>query len=1062
MYVYSRSTRVFVLLFVLAFAATGWSQIVGASISGTVRDTTGAAIPGATITIRNAETGVTRSLTSDGEGRYAAPSVPVGTYLITASREGFSAQTQTGIRLVIGQSAVVNLSLAVGQVHQEVTVASTPATIELSTQQTSGLVDEKQVKELPLNGRSYDELMTLNPAVVNYSSERSGGIGTSNSAVGNMFAVSGHRPQDNIFLLNGIEYTGASEINVTPGGTSGQLLGVDAVREFNVVTDNYGAEYGKRTGAQVSIVTASGTNSVHGSVFEFIRNSAFDARNYFDQANIPEFQRNQFGGALGGPLRRNKVFLFGNYEGFRQNLHLSDLTLVPDNQARQGYIPNSSGQENYVGVNPAVQPLLALWPVQNGPELGSGIAESFSNPLQRIREDFGTTRADYNISDADLLFGVYTIDDSDANTPNSNPLSYVVEALREQVASVQEQHVFSASLLNTARFGYSRAAYFFTGTTPVDVPGWIAGRPIGAIVIGGGTALNGASQISGAGTNAGSNLSTARNLYTYDDHVYWTHGIHQIELGGWLQQIQSNDNMAQDQYGQASFGSLTSFLQGTVSTFTSVPSPTELGWRSIEGAGFVQDTVRIRPNLELQAGFRFESTNGWNEAQNRASNYLFDSTGVIETNPRIGHSALTENRAKFLPEPRIGLAWDPTGHSSTVVHAGFGVYRALLDNLDYRLDQTAPFNTTNTLKNVPLSSINIVPGEAPPSGSRISPSGVQPDTYTPTVLTWSLSIAQQVAPNTSLTIGYVGSHGYHQMLSEDVNEPIPTICPASPCPSTLPAGTVYYPTGAPYANPALANTTTWISEGVSSYNGLEVDANHRFGHGLQLRGVYTWSKNLDDGTAWNTSVGANSPAFVEFPSRPKLDWGPANSDVRNLAVINGTYDLPFGHSDSGRLNRTLIQGWSVSEIATLQSGFPFTPQLGYNPTNNGDSRDPIRPSINPNFHGKVIEGGPNQYFNPDAFVVPATGTYGNAGRDSLVGPGLANLDTSLKKTTALSKKINLQFRAEFFNVLNHTNFGTPNEVVYSSAGTTPSPTAGVITSTSSTSRQIQFGAKLLF
>ena len=1062
MYLFPRSIRVFVLLFALTLAATGWSQIVGGSISGTVRDTTGAAIPGATVQIRNVETGASRSLTSDGEGRYAAPSVPVGSYSVSAARDGFGTQTQTGIRLVVGQSAVVDLSLAIGRVQQEVTVAATPATVELSTQQTSGLVDEKQVKELPLNGRSYDELMTLNPAVVNYSSERSGGVGTSNSAVGNMFAVSGHRPQDNLFLLNGVEYTGSSEINVTPGGTSGQLLGVDAVREFNVVTDTYGAEYGKRAGAQVSIVTASGTNFVHGSVFEFIRNSALDARNYFDQADIPEFQRNQFGGSLGGPLRRNKVFLFGNYEGFRQNLHLSDLTLVPDNQARQGYIPNSSGAETYIGVNPAAQPLLALWPVQNGPELGSGIAEAFSNPLQRIREDFGTARADYNISDKDLLFGVYTIDDSDANTPNSNPFSYVVEALREQVASVQEQHVFSAKLLNTARFGYSRAAYAFTGTTPVDVPGWIAGRPIGAVVIGGGTALNGASQISGAGTNAGSNLSTARNLYTYDDHVYWTHGIHQVEFGGWLQQIQSNDNLAQDQYGQASFGSLTSFLQGTVATFTSVPSPTELGWRSIEGAGFAQDTVHIGPNVELRAGLRFESTNGWNEAQNRASNYLFDSNGVIETNPEIGHSALATNRAKFLPEPRIGLAWDPTGHSKTIVHAGFGLYHALLDNLDYRLDQTAPYNTTNTLKNVPLSGLNIVPGQAPPSGSKVSPSGVQPDAYTPTVLTWSLSIAQQVAPNTSLTIGYVGSHGYHQMLSEDVNEPIPTICPASPCPSTLPAGTVYYPKGAPNANSALANTTTWISEGVSSYNGLELDVNHRFGHGLQVRGVYTWSKNLDDGTAWNTSVGANSPAFVEFPSRPKLDWGPANTDVRNLAVISGTYDLPFGSHDTGRLNRTLVRGWSVSEIATLQSGFLFTPQLGYNPTNNGDSRDPIRPSINPDFHGKVIEGGPTQYFNPEAYIVPVAGTYGNAGRDSLVGPGLAILDASLKKTTALTERTNLQFRAEFFNLLNHTNFGTPNEVVYSAAGTTPSSTAGVIISTSSTSRQIQFGVKLLF
>ena len=1061
-YAFFRVVRVITAWAIFVASAAGFAQVVGGSISGSVKDTTGAAVSGATVVVRNVETGATRALASDADGHYAAPSLPVGVYSVSAIRKGFDGQTRTDVRLVIGQSAEVDLSLAVGKLTQQVTVASAPATVELSTEQTSGLVDEKQVKDLPLNGRSFDELITLNPAVVNYTSGRSGGVGTSNSAAGNMFAVAGHRPQDNLFLLNGIEYTGASEINVTPGGVSGQLLGVDAVREFNVVTDTYGAEYGKRAGAQVSIVTASGTNNVHGSAFEFLRNSALDARNYFDQARIPEFQRNQFGGALGGPLRRNKVFLFGNYEGFRQNLRLSDLTLVPDGEARAGYLPDASGQESYVGVNPAAAAFLALWPEQNGPELGGGIAESFSSPLQRIREDFGSARADDSISGKDLLFGVYTVDDSAATTPSANPLSYVSEALREQVASLQEQHVFSATLLNIARFGYSRAAFFFTGTTPVDVQGWIAGRPIGALVIGGGTALNGASQLSGAGTNAGSDLSEARNLYTYDDHVYWTHGIHQFEFGGWLQQIQSNDNMAQNQYGQASFANLAAFLQGTVSTFTSVPSPTELGWRSTEGAGFVQDTVRLRPNLELRTGFRFETTNGWNEAQGRASNYLFDANGVIETSPRVGRSALAVNRAKFLPEPRIGLAWDPTGDGNTVVHAGFGVYRALLDNLDYRLDQTAPYNTTITLKNVPLGSLHIVPGDAPPSGSKISPSGVQPDAYTPTELTWSLSVEREIAPGTSLTVGYVGSHGYHQMLSEDVNEPIPTICPASPCPATLAAGTVYYPKGTPNANPALANTTTWISEGVSSYNGLEVDANHRFSHGFQLRGVYTWSKNLDDGTAWNTSVGANSPAFVEFPSQPKLDWGPANTDVRNLAVITGTYDLPFGEHDGGLYKRRIIKGWSVSEIATLQSGFPFTPQLGFNPTNNDDSRNPIRPSLNPEFKGRVIEGGPKQYFNPAAYVVPADGTYGNAGRDSLVGPGLAELDASVKKLTPVTERTTLQFRAEFFNVLNHTNFGTPNEVVYSAAGTTPSPTAGVVTSTSSTSRQIQFGVKLLF
>ena len=860
-----------------------------------------------------------------------------------------------------------------------------------------------------------------------------------------MFAVSGHRPQENVFLLNGIEYTGASLINLSPGGTSGLLLGVDGVREFNVVADSYGAEYGKRPGAQVSIITTPGTNRVHGSVFEFLRNSAFDARNYFDQGDIPIFQRNQFGGSLGGPLRRNKIFLFGNYEGFRQNLGLSDVTLVPDNASRALAVPS-------------VQPLLALWPVQNGPELGAGIATAYSHPLQKIREDFGTTRADFNISNSDSLFSTFTIDDSDANTPTVNPLSSVLIDLREQVFTIQEQHVFSPTLLNTARFGFSRAAFYFTGATPVDVDGWVAGAPIGAVVVGGGTALNGASQLSLAGTNAGSNLTTARNLFTFDDHAFISRGRHQIEVGGWVQRIQSNDDLAQYQYGQASFSNLANFLAGKVSTFTVVPAPTELGWRSYEFAGFVQDTIKLRPNLEAKVGFRFESTSGFNEVQSRASNYLFDSNGIIETNPHIGSSALTENKALFLPQPRVGLAWDPFSKGKTIVHASFGMYNALLDNLDYRLDQTAPYNTTQTLKNVPISSIHVTPGEPLPGNSLVSPSGVQPDADTPTFLSWTFKIDQEIAPRTALSLGYVGSHGYHEMLSEDVNQPVPT---------TLPTGEVYYAPGSPFVNPELANTTTWMSEGVSSYNGLQVDVNRRFYGGFQLRGVYTWAKSLDDGTAWNSSVAANAPGFVMYPDNPKLDWGPSTTDVRHLAVINGTWELPFGRgkayfSKVGHKSQYFVSGWTMSGIVSTQSGFPFTPQLGFNPTNNGDTRNPIRPSVNPNFKGNVILGGAQKYFDPNAFILPTPGTYGNLKRDTLNGPGLSNFDASLKKDTALTEHLNLQLRAEFFNVFNHTNLSTPNAVVFTSASGIPSPTAGVITATASTSRQIQFGAKVLF
>jgi hypothetical protein len=1034
----------------ILYLAVGTSLSWGQAISGQVKDASEAALPEAVVTVKNLETGAFRKLVTDGEGRYSAPELAAGSYQVRAEKAGFTPQVRTGISLAVGESTTVDFTLPVGSFRDVMTVEEAPAPVMLSTEQTSGLVSERQVKDLPLNGRSYDQLLTLNAGVVNYTNQRSGGVGTSSSSVGNMFAISGRRPQENLFLLNGIEYTSASLINNTPGGTSGQLLGVDAVREFNVVSDTYGAEYGKRPGGQVSIVTASGTNDFHGAVYHYLRNSALDARNFFDQGPIPQFQRNSFGGAAGGPIRRDKLFIFGNYEGYRQHLGLSAVTLVPDNDARRGVVPSG-----YVGVAPAVQPLLALWPVANGPTLGGGIAEAFSHPLQTIREDFGTTRLDYNPSTQDTLFGVYTIDDSQAHTPTANPLSTVFESLREQVASIQEQHVFSPNVLHTVKFGYSRGGYFFTGETPVNLPGWVAGAPIGAVVIGGGTALNAASQITLAGTNAGSNLQAVRNLFTVDDRIAIFRGRHQWEAGFWLQRLRANDNLAQYQYGQASFSSLASFLQGTISTFSVTPQPTPLGWRSLEAAGFLQDAIRLSNRLQLRLGFRFESTDGWNEAHGRAANYLFNPNGVIQSQPHVGTSVFTVNRAKFLPEPRIALAWDPFGKGKTVARSGFGIYRALLDNLDYRLDQTAPFNTTTVLRNVPVEGLRIVPGAPLPAGSKISPSGVQPDAFTPTVLTWTLRVDQQIARRTSLGVEYVGSHGYHEMLSKNANEPFPIICPAAPCPSVLAPGTIYYPAGALLANPDVANTTTWFSEGMSSYQALRLDVHRRLGQGFEVRGVYSFSKSLDDGTALNSSVGANAPGFVMFPLNPRLDWSLSNSDVRHSVAINGTYQLPFHR------NRW-ASGWSLSWVETIQSGFPFTPQLGFNPTNNGDTRNPIRPSWNPAFQGSVVIGSPNRYFDPNAFAVPYPGTYGNVGRNVLIGPGLATLDASIAKITPLADRCKLQFRAEAFNVFNRANFNTPNTVVFTAASGPPASTAGVITATSTNSRQIQASLKLIW
>jgi hypothetical protein len=1056
----------FWLAVVLTFGLRARAQ-GAASISGVVRDSTGAVVSKVRVTATNEETSVSHVVRTDRRGSYNFLALPVGRYEIRFERPGFQSETSNNVTLAVGQQVVLNTTLGVRAMRERVKVTGKIPLVSLTTRQVSGLVGERQIKDLPLNGRSYDELLTLNPSIVNYTQEKTGGVGVSNSAVGNMFAVSGRRPQENLFLLDGIEYTGVAEIDLQPGGTSGELLGVDAIREFNVLTDTYGAEYGKRPGAQVLLVTQSGTNQLHGDAYEFLRNSGLDSRNFFDHGSIPPFERNQFGAALGGPIQHNKTFFFTNYEGFRQRLGLSDVTLVPDDNARLGLLPGPGGALLNVGVAPEVAPLLSLWPVQNGPELGSGIAEAFSHPNQSIREDFGTTRLDHSFSQNDSLSGVYVIDDSADTTPTADPISVDLESLREQVLSLEETHILSPDFLNTARFGFSRASYFYTGGTTVNVPGFITGDPVGAVSIGGSATPNSPSQITLAGSNVGSHLFATRNLFTYEDTIAAVHGIQQLSAGVWFQRIQANDTLALGQYGQAVFSSLPNFLKGDIGTFSAVLSPTPLGWRSLEDAAFLQDSVRLGRSLTLTLGFRDEFTNAWNEAYGRASNYVFAPDGIIETDPRIETSAFTVNNSKFLPEPRLALAWAPLGSSKTVIRAGFGIYADLQDDLSYRLDQNAPFNTTLTLKNLAVSSLPIAPSESLPAGGLIQPGGVQPNLQTPTVEAYSFKVERELTPNTVLSVGYVGSHAYHEIVSVDANEPFPVTCPAAACPATLPGGTIYYPTGAPLANPNLANTWTWFSEGDSSYNALQADVRRRFSDGLDFRGVYTWSKSLDNGDTLNGSAAANAPGLVMYPGNLSLDWGLSTYDVRNSAVLNGGYELPVGHGKeflsglSGWPGK-LVSGWSVNGIATFESGFPFTPQLGFNPSNNGDTRNPDRPSWNPSFRGPVIFGGPNEYFNPDAFVVPPSGTYGNVGRDTLIGPGVKDLDLSLIKDTSISERLRLQFRAEFFNIFNTANFNTPNLIVFTSGSGIPSSAAGVITSTATTARQIQFALKLMW
>jgi hypothetical protein len=1085
----NRSRFVSLLCAVLCagLSASGYAQ-VNATISGTVKDSANAAIVGATVTVKSLETGTQRVTTTDHDGSFRVLSLSLGPQQVKAERPGFKAAVRNGIDLEVGQDVVVNLTLEVGEVSQQITVSGDAPLVNTTTSQVSGFVGEREVKDLPLNGRSWDNLIALNPGAINYAL-KSANTTTSN---GHTFTVAGQRPMDNLVLLNGIEYAGASLVGVTPGGVSGGLLGIDAVREFNVLTDTYPAQYGKRSGGQVSVVTQSGTNALHGSLFEFVRNSAVDARNYFDQGSVPPLRRNQFGASLGGPIKKDRLFLFGNFEGFRQVLAQSTVAVVPDDQARQGLLPDASG--NYKPVPqlvPAMLRYMTFWPTQNGPELTvnglpSGVALSSSNPRQTINEEFGTIRADYTPRDRDSLALAYTIDNGTSLTPLGDPLFGSLLQLRSQVTSLQETHLFSPRTVNTFRAGFSRAAFDYDSFSLTSISpdlSFVAGEGPGGIVIGGGLTTTGLAALTPAGPNNASNIKDHRNLFTWSDDLQMIRTRNQFSAGVWLQRVQSNDDTVSTTLGQASFTSLQTFMQGNVSNFNVVPSRTGLGWRSLMGAWYFEDTIRLRSNLSLQAGIRHEFTTGWNEAHGRAANYITDAQGVLLTNPRIGGSALTQNNAKWLFGPRVSLAWDVFGDGKTAVRAGFGTYYSLLDSLS-KLDGIPPFNGTLAFSNAPLASIVPIAPGTPPNPScgpgvptpciTYAPQGVQPDLKTPTVQQWSLRLEQQLDKETVLRVGYVGSFGYHQLISIDPNTVAAQICsdPAG-CQSggigaakgSVAEGMQYIPVAGGRPNPYLSAGFFWYSKGNSSYNALQVDLVRYLSRGLQIRGNFTWAKNLDLNSAVQGAQATNQAQMIMDRNDLHRDWGPSALGVTAQSNISWAYELPLGRGRRflGRaegVEEKLIGGWQVNGITTLLSGFAFTPQTGSNRSGDGDTRNPDRPSLNPNFRGPVVVGSQTEWFDPNAFTLPTAGTWGNVSRGSYRGPGLADVDLSLFKTTALTERLRAEFRAECFNVQNRANFATPNAIVFS--GGAISPSAGLITSTTTTSRQFQLGMKLIF
>ncbi len=1040
------------------FSSSLVSQTVTGSISGVVDDESGAVVPGASVTVTNVDTGIGRSVVTDAAGRYNMPGLIPDHYEVQIQMAGFETSIRKGLQLTVGANLEINVALKVGQVSEKTVVTAEAPLVETLSGTVSGLVDDKAIRDLPLNGRSFDQLISLESSapvvrLVQYSPL---------TGAADFHSVNGARGLFNLFLMDGTEMIGAGSFTTLPGGALGKNMGVEAIREFTVLSSNYSATYGKRAGGIINIATRSGTNQIHGSAFEFLRNSALDARNFFDPTpSPPPFKRNQFGASLGGPIRKDRAFFFGTYEGLRDNLGRTTIQTVPDNNVRQGLIPDPQrpGQFTNVGVAPQIKPYLILFPPVNGRNFGDGSAEAIVNPTQLSTQDFYLGRIDHKLSDKDSLFVRYNYTPANQHLESPQVLLFgSFSDTKSHLITVEETRSY-ATTVNTVRIGFTRAATLSDTrpTTSVDpslefLPG---AHAVGNISF---STSSSAGAAAAALTAQGSGSSVRRhfalNQFDVADQIFHQHGPHAFQFGMQVQRFQSNGDNGSTKLGNFRFPSLLNFIQAKPDLF-GAPSPTGSGdatkaYRQTYIAPYFQDDYKVTRSLTLNMGLRWDFLTVPTEASgNRISNYRPQSLNglrFLPTNPTLGAPFYKTNWLTFAP--RIGFAWDTFGNAKMAVRGGFGVFFDQIQS-EYRFFTTgnAPFYSLAQVTNPPFplgfsGGAGVIPLPAADT--------MDPNLDVPTRLQYNLGVQRQLTTNTALNIGYVGSHSYHLTRESDANVTMPQI---------LPGGVRFYPANTPRINPNLASSRVISTESTSFYNALQLDLSQRLSHGLRSKVSFTYSKNIDDSSGDGSSLALGTPASTENPDNLRADRGRSAFDLRRNLVANFTYDLSL-NSFSGAAGK-LLGGWQVGGIATFSDGTPFTVLTGFNRSRDQANITADRPNLRAGASNNPVLGGPDKYFDSSVFVLPDPGFYGNLGRDTVTAPGFSSVDFTLVKVTGITETTKLDFRAEFFNLLNRANFGLPSNIAFNSNGTTRTA-AGRISSTTSTSRQIQFGLKLVF
>ncbi|HLM98543.1 MAG TPA: TonB-dependent receptor [Bryobacteraceae bacterium] len=1080
-----------VVLFVASAVTVLNAQVDTATIVGTVQDSSGAVVPGAAVTATEVNTNSKTTTRADASGNYVITPLRVGTYTVAVEAQGFKKETHSGIVLEVQARVRVDFTLQVGSIAEVVNITSEVPVVETETSSLGDVVDSQQVTDLPLNGRDFTQLATLTTGVIKIT-ESSGSINgatsQSNGNAGGAFAVNGTRGNLNNFMLDGVDNNS--------NDNAGNVLqtNVDAIQEFRIQTSDYSAEFGRSGGAVINATIKSGTNQFHGTAFDFLRNDVLDARNFFEPAGSPKapFRQNQFGGTLGGPIRRNKTFFFMDYQGTRAGTSSPNISTVPTPAEIGGnfsgaatiFDPNSTKIVNgsvvrtpFAGniipsqeLDPISHAVAQLYPAPNiaGATANNYVIDATGN----LQIDQMDVRVDHTISDRQQIFARFSLSQQTRFVQPPLPGladggSYGTGTYLDDTrgAAVGYTFTISPSMVNEYRMGFNRAHYidnkpsYGQNYPPAGLA--VPGVPNNATI--NGLTLFGPSGFHRLGEPGYTPTTSTSQEFQYGDTLSIVHGKHSIKVGAELRWSQFNLFQIGQPRGSFSFSGqftadspssgdgtgngLADMLLG-LPNFSTISTLTYFGNRQQTYGGFVQDDYKITRKLTLNLGLRYDYSTPIKEAHNQQANFDF-ATGQLVAAGQNGASAglVTTDKADFAP--RIGLAWNPI--KNTVIRAGYGrffSYQEIRTGDPLQLAYNLPFFYQPAFTSDGITPVltvsggfpSLTPSQAVDASVTASGSGVGSHLHAPVLDEWNFNIQQQLPDNILLEVAYVGSKSTHlQTLLDPNQDPVPG-------PGSVQARRPY---------PQYSGFTDIVDRGNSTFHALEIKAEKRLSQGLMFLSSFTYSKSMND----QPEICCNSP-WPQNSYNVASEKGPSDFDQRARWVSSFDYQLPLGkgqrYLNSSRAADLALGGWHLGGIFTWHSGFYFSPTMGYDPSNTG-SQGFVRTDRVCNGNLPSGQRSINLWFDPSCFPLPSGYAFGNSGKNVLVGPGMVGADLSLRKLFSLTERFRLEFRAELFNAFNHPVFQPPDNNISDGPGAT-----GTITSTAAVNRQIQLALKLLF